>query len=160
MQSILRVTSLDLKEDWIDLLETGVYPRSRVNFGKVYSDFVSNLPQNTGCVTSFLGVSRKESADASKTTRALVIESYKTHADKVLRKICNETKLKYALNDIKIVHALGSFKPGEPIVLVAVSSPRRDVAFKALREAVERYKKEPALFKKEIYFDGSGAWIS
>jgi molybdopterin synthase catalytic subunit len=140
-------------------IQTGVYPKSRIDFGYIYSDFVSNLSSDTGCVTSFLGVARRESADGSKEIRALIMESYEKHANKILRTICLETKKKYNLNDIIIVHALGRFTPGEPIVLVALSSPRRDIAFKALREAVERYKKEPALFKQEIYRSGSSSWI-
>jgi molybdopterin synthase catalytic subunit len=140
-------------------LSTGVYPKSMVDFGVIYSNFLSKLSANTGCAMSFLGAARRESADSRKETKALVMESYKEHADKVLQKICNETKHKFRLNDITIVHALGRFKPGEPIVLVAISSARRDDGFKALREAVERYKKEPALFKQEIYSDGSSSWL-
>jgi molybdopterin synthase catalytic subunit len=140
-------------------VKTGVYPKSHVNFGRLYSDFVTKMSSDTGCVTSFLGVARKESADGSKKITALVMESYEKHANKVLRDICAETKKKFNINHIVIVHALGRFGPGEPVVLVALSAPRRDVAFKALREAVERYKKEPALFKQEIYSDGSSIWI-
>lgn len=141
------------------LLETGVYPKSKVDFGRIYSNFLSKISPNTGCVTSFLGVARKESADGSREVKALVMESYEKHANRTLRRICEETKRRYRLNGIIIIHSLGKFKPGEPIVLVAVSAPRRDVSFKALREAVERYKKEPALFKQEIYPDGSSLWM-
>jgi molybdopterin synthase catalytic subunit len=140
-------------------IKTGVYSKSLVDFGQLYSDFVSRLSRDAGCVTSFLGVARRESADGSRNIKTLVMESYEKHANKILRNICIETKKKYRLNDIAIVHALGSFKPGEPVVLVTISAPRREIAFKALREAVERYKKEPALFKQEIYSDGSSAWI-
>lgn len=140
-------------------ISAGVYAKAKLPFGRVYSDFISGLSPNTGCVTSFLGVARKESAKGSKKIKALVMESYEKHANKMLQKICIETKRKYRLNEILIVHAIGHFLPGEPIVLVLVSAPRRDVAFKALREAVERYKKEPALFKQEIYTDGSSDWI-
>ncbi|MHB1908636.1 MAG: molybdenum cofactor biosynthesis protein MoaE [Nitrososphaerales archaeon] len=142
------------------MLKTGVYPKSKARLGKVYLDFIANLESNTGSVTSFLGVARSESADGSKKTRFLVMESYQRHANKVLQKICVETRKKFKLNDIRIVHALGKFRPGEPVVLVVVSSPRRDSSLLALREAVERYKKEPALFKQEIYEDGSSAWIT
>jgi molybdopterin synthase catalytic subunit len=141
------------------IAKTGVYPKSNVDFGRLYSDFISKLSPNTGCATFFLGVARRESADGSKEIKALVMESYEEHANKTLRKICDEVKKKFYLNEIMIVHALGRFVPGEPIVFVALSAPRRDVAFKALRESVERYKKEPALFKQEIYSDGSSEWI-
>lgn len=137
-----------------------MYPKKQVNFSKLYSEFIARLGSKTGSATSFLGVARKESSDGKKLVRAIIMESYERHANKVLRQICKEVKKEYSLNDITIVHALGSFKPGEPVVFVAVSSPRRDQSFKALREAVERYKKEPALFKQEIYLDGTSAWIN
>ncbi len=138
---------------------TGVYPKRLIDFGSIYSEFIANLGPDTGSATSFLGVARKESADGRKSIRVLVMESYERHANKVLSQICNEVKRKYRLNHITIIHALGSFKPGEPVVFVGVSSPRREQSFKALREAVERYKKEPALFKQEVYADGTSAWI-
>ena len=109
---------------------------------------------------SFLGVARLESADGSKKIESLVIESYEKHANSVLQKICVEVQKKYSLIDILIVHGLGQFKAGEPVVLVLVASSRRKQGFDALRDAVERYKKEPALFKKEVYSDGSTSWIS
>ncbi|HZW54746.1 MAG TPA: molybdenum cofactor biosynthesis protein MoaE [Nitrososphaerales archaeon] len=140
-------------------LETGVYRKSKVNFAKAYASFISTIDANSGSAVSFLGTARLESADGKRTISALVMESYAEHANRVLRKICSEVKKKYGLNEIIIVHALGRFKPGEPVVLVALSSPRRRASFDALKEAVERYKKEPALFKQEVYPDGTSRWI-
>ncbi|MHB8567836.1 MAG: molybdenum cofactor biosynthesis protein MoaE [Nitrososphaerales archaeon] len=141
-------------------IQTGVYPRSKVDFGTVSSNFIRTLNKNTGSAVTFLGTARVESADGKKKIKYLVMESYESHANKILKKICREVKKKYDLNEIIIVHALGKFRPGEPVVLVALSSARRRESFKALREAVERYKKEPALFKQEIYVDNSSKWIS
>lgn len=140
-------------------MKNGVYPKKFLDFGKIYSLFITNLPRNTGSTTSFLGVARLESADGKKKINNLYMESYEDHANPVFEKICKEVKRKYGLTDIQIVHALGNFRPGDPVVLVLVASPRRRQAFKALKEAVERYKKEPALFKKEIYADGTSTWI-
>ena len=136
-----------------------MYPKDQVDFENIYSSFLSDLGKNSGSAMSFLGVSRRESADGSRNVKSLVMEAYAEHANKVLQKICYETKRKYDLNRIKIIHALGSFKPGEPVVIVILSSPRRVASFAALREAVERYKKEPALFKQEVYPDGTTRWI-
>lgn len=139
--------------------KSGVYPKGSIDFAKVYSEFIAGLPPNTGSVTNFLGVSRLESYDGKKKIRYLIMESYEAHANRVLLEICKELKKKYKLSDILIVHALGKFKPGEPVVMVAIASPRRVQSFQSLEEAVERYKREPALFKQEIYVDGSSAWI-
>ncbi len=140
-------------------LGTGVYPKQQLNFQNVYADFLHSLSKDTGSATTFLGVARHESADGKKKIKYLVMETYEKHSNKVLKKICSETKRKYKLNHVVIIHALGKFKPGDPVVFVGVSSPRRDVSFKGLREAVERYKKEPALFKQEIYTNGTSKWI-
>ena len=143
-----------------DVIQTGVYPKREIDFSKVYSQFVENLEINTGSVLSFLGVARLESADGKRKIKSLTIESYEKHAKAMLERICREVRVKYSLSDIRIVHGLGSFSGGEPVVIVLVASPRRKQGFSALAEAVERYKKEPALFKKETYGDGSSAWIS
>jgi molybdopterin synthase catalytic subunit len=140
-------------------LKNGVYPKKMLDFGEVYSQFIANLPKNTGSATSFLGVARLESADGKRKIKRLYMESYEDHANPIFDKICGEIKRKYNLTDIQIVHAVGNFRPGEAVVLVLVASPRRAQAYKALEEAVERYKKEPALFKKEVYADSTSAWI-
>ena len=141
-------------------ISSGVYPKNEIDFTLVYSDFLRSLKKNTGSVLSFLGIARLESADGKRKIKSLVIESYERHANAVLNKICEEIEEKYGLTGIAIVHALGSFSAGEPVVMVMVASPRRNQGFEALRDAVERYKKEPALFKKEIYRDGTSKWIS
>jgi molybdopterin synthase catalytic subunit len=141
-------------------LSTGVYPKSKINFPRIYEEFVKNLGENSGSVLSFLGVARRESSDGRRRIKSLVIESYEKHANAVLQKISDEVREKYSLNDILIVHGIGEFAAGEPVVVVLVASPRRKKGFDALRDAVERYKEEPALFKKEIYSDGTSSWIS
>lgn len=139
---------------------TGAYPKNEIDFPEIYKKFVENLGSNTGSVLSFLGVARLESADGSRKIKSLLIESYEKHANAMLEKICREVREKYSLTNILIIHALGSFSAGEPVVIVLVASPRRKNGFSALANAVERYKKEPALFKKEIYRDGSSSWIA
>ena len=60
----------------------------------MYSNFVSDLGKNSGSAMSFLGVSRSESADGSRNVKALVMEAYEEHANRVLQKICDEVKRK------------------------------------------------------------------
>jgi molybdopterin synthase catalytic subunit len=45
------------------------------------------------------------------------------------------------------------------VVVAAAAGTGRDETFAGLRKAVERYKREPALFKKEVYVDGTEAWL-
>jgi molybdopterin synthase catalytic subunit len=156
----IRSSSKNIRTGSNPILRTGVYPKSRVNFSQIYSKFLASFGSDTGSATSFLGVARRESANGKRKVRALVMESYEEHANRALEQISISVKKKFKLNEVVIIHALGTFLPGEPVVFVAVSSGRRDASFRGLREAVERYKKEPAIFKKEIYADGSSSWIS
>ena len=45
---------------------------------------------------------------------------------------------------------MGELEVGEDIVYIIVAGAHRDQVFKALRDAVERMKKEAAIWKKEI----------
>lgn len=141
-------------------IRTGVYPKEKLDFPLIYRQFVNNVQSNTGSILSFLGVARLESADGRRKIESLEIESYERHANAMLEKICEQVRRKYSLTDIMIVHGLGTFIAGEPVVLVLIAASRRKQGFLALTDAVERYKKEPALFKKEVYGDGSSSWIS
>jgi molybdopterin synthase catalytic subunit len=61
--------------------------------------------------------------------------------------------LKYAIYigimDVQIHHLLGEFNVGEDLVYVLVAGSHRKQVFTVLEEAVERYKKEAPIFKKE-----------
>jgi molybdopterin synthase catalytic subunit len=46
------------------------------------------------------------------------------------------------------------------VVFVLVAGVNRKEVFPALQEAVERYKREPALWKREVYVDGTQEWIA
>ena len=88
------------------------------------------------------------------------MESYEEHANRTINQICKEVNKKFKTNFVTICHFIGEFETGEPIVFAAVGGKHRKESFLALEEAVERYKKEPALFKKEVYLDGTQKWMN
>jgi len=51
--------------------------------------------------------------------------------------------------DVQIHHLLGEFSVGEDLVYVLVAGSHRKNVFPVLEEAVDRYKKEAPIFKKE-----------
>ncbi|MEM4289674.1 MAG: molybdenum cofactor biosynthesis protein MoaE [Nitrososphaerota archaeon] len=138
----------------------GVYSADELNIIELLSS-LSQIYESgkAGAVAIFLGVARAESR-LGKEVKYLEIESYVENANLVIGEICREVMEKHNVAYVGIWHLQGRFRPGEPVVLVAVAGKHRALAFNALREAVERYKKEPALFKKEAYSDGSHAWIT
>ena len=53
----------------------------------------------------------------------------------------------------------GKLLLAEPSVIIAVSCPHRAESFEACRFLIDALKKEVAIWKKEIWSDGSGTWV-
>ena len=124
--------------------------RGHPDFGKV------------GAVTVFIGVARGETKE-KETVRKLELEAYPEKADKVLESICEELRKKPGIIDVQIHHLTGVFGVGEELVYVSVAGGHRSNVFPVLQEAVERYKHEAPIFKKEHVTDKKGVvksyWI-
>jgi len=137
----------------------GVFEKGSIRLGEVLENILESFRDGSvGAVTLFIGLVRKTSSDG-RGVKALEIEAYKEHADKAIAEICRQVGEKYGVW-VWIGHLMGRFEVGEPLVLVAVAGRSRKEVYPALREAVERYKHEPALFKKEVYVDGTYSWIT
>jgi molybdopterin synthase catalytic subunit len=54
---------------------------------------------------------------------------------------------------------VGRVLVGEASVVVAVSTPHRGEAFEACRWLIDRLKVEVAVWKKEVWGDGSATWV-
>lgn len=143
----------------ICLVDSGVYLKEDLDLGSILARTASGrVPAAVGCYVMFLGIVRGSGLE-SKQVSKIEIESYKEHADKTIGKICEEVKLKHNVVSVEVYHLMGGFDVGEPVVLVVIGASHRQEAYPALHEAVERYKTEAALWKKEVYADGSHAWI-
>ena len=119
--------------------------------------------EKAGAIAVFIGVVRGEN-DEGKKVLNLTMEAYEEKASEVLDQISKELSQKPGITDVQIHHLLGEFNIGEDIVYVAVAGAHREETFAVLREAVERYKKEAPVFKKEKVADAKGEeteyWVS
>lgn len=119
--------------------------------------------RRAGAIAMFIGVVRGETFDGQKVEK-VTIEAYEEKADEVLAKISHELTGKPGIIDVQIHHLLGDFDVGEDLVYVAVAGAHRKEVFAALQEAVERYKSEAPVFKKERIIDAEGRaaghWVS
>lgn len=139
---------------------SGVYEKGSLDFIELFGElFRGSLPAEVGAVATFTGVTKAVGKDAKPVTK-LEMQSYERHANKVLRQIAEEVRDKYGVPFVGIYHLSGEFAVGEPVVFVVVAGVNRREVFPALQEAVERYKREPALWKREVYVDGSHEWIA
>ena len=110
-----------------------------------------------GAVVTFLGTVR-DLTDGRITT-ALDYEAYPGMAEKKMADIEQETRGRWPVGDIRIIHRLGHLEVGEVSVAVAVSCPHRAQAFEACRFAIDRLKELVPIWKKENLADGSSEWV-
>lgn len=120
--------------------------------------------QEAGAIALFIGVVRGKTNKKDEKVQRLKLEAYDERANKVLIDICNDLKKKSGIVDVQIHHLLGDFHVSEDLVYVLVAGSHRKDVFSVLEEAVERYKREAPIFKKELVIAGSGAkkayWVS
>jgi len=117
----------------------------------------------TGAIALFIGVARGKNNEGQKVQK-LTLEAYEEKANEMLEKICDDLKEKPGIVDVQIHHLLGEFDVGEDLVYVSVAGSHRPEVFSVLREAVERYKHEAPVFKKEQIVNEKGvtqeSWVS
>jgi len=111
--------------------------------------------QKAGAIALFIGVVRGETVKSEKVQK-LEIEAYEEKANEVLANICEDLKGKEGIVDVQIHHFLGEFDVGEDLVYVLVAGAHRKNVFPVLEEAVDRYKKEAPIFKKEYVMNRKG----
>jgi len=101
----------------------------------------------------------KSPGPGGRRVKELLIETYSEHSGKTLRNICREAKIKHKLSVARIYHFEGEFKVGEPLVIVIAAGRSRQNVFPAVKEMIHRYKTQPAIWKKEVYYDESSQWV-
>lgn len=123
----------------------------------------SDAFQKAGAIATFIGVVRGETEKGERVQK-LMLEAYEEKANEVLAKICNDLRREKGIIDVQIHHLLGEFSVGEDLVYVLVAGSHRKDVFAVLEEAVERYKKEAPIFKKEYVTTRKGEirtyWIT
>lgn len=116
-----------------------------------------------GAIVTFVGIVRGTTLEGENVT-GLELQAYEEEANKLLGSICADLKKREGVIDVQIHHFVGEFCVGEDLVYVVVAGAHRETIFEVLREAVERYKHEAPIFKKEHIIDETGTketyWVS
>lgn len=110
-----------------------------------------------GGVVLFLGTVRDLTGD--QVTVALDYEAYRPMAERKLAELEAETRARWPVGEVALVHRLGHLTVGEVSVAVAVSCPHRAEAFDACRYAIDRLKQIVPVWKKETRADGHTDWV-
>ena len=114
----------------------------------------SNL---AGAVCSFLGTVREMTGD--RRTASLDYEAYPAMAEKKMAELEAEARRRWPIIEVALVHRVGHLELGEISVVVAVSCPHRNQSFEACRWLIDTLKSEVAIWKKEVWEDGTGNWV-
>lgn len=96
---------------------------------------------------------------AGKPVKELQYSSYGPRALRTMFAICKSTKEKNSLTAISMIHRLGVVPIGEESILIAVSSPHRQAAWRAGEEALEACKSKVEVWKREEFGgEDGGVW--
>ena len=110
-----------------------------------------------GAIDVFIGTTRNNTS--GKAVVQLDFESYTPMAIKEFEKIVNRAREQWDILKYAIVHRIGTVPIGEEAVVIAVSTPHRDHAFKACRFIIDELKKTVPIWKKEVFEDGE-VWVA
>jgi molybdopterin synthase catalytic subunit len=90
--------------------------------------------------------------------KELQYTSYEPRALQSMLTICKMMREKHGLTSIAMIHRLGIVPIGEESILISVSSPHRQAAWRGGEEALEECKAKVEVWKKEE-FGGNEAGI-
>ena len=139
-----------MSNDWVQLQDEAISTAAVV-------DFVTD-PQ-AGGIAIFLGTTRAENQEESGRLSALDYEAYPEMALSQMQELARQVRQRWPIQRLAILHRTGRVGLGEPSVAIAVSTPHRAEAFEACRWIIDTLKKDVAIWKKEVWEDGSGSWV-
>ncbi|KAI0424289.1 Molybdopterin biosynthesis MoaE [Xylaria sp. FL1042] len=109
-----------------------------------------------GAIVLFAGTTRD--SFAGKPVKELQYSAYIPLALKTMISICRDTLARHGLKSIAMIHRLGTVPIGEESILIAVSAPHRQAAWRAGEEALEACKKHVEVWKREEFEGEEGVW--
>jgi len=110
-----------------------------------------------GAIVLFAGTTRDNFG--GKPVKHLAYEAYAPLALRTMTSIAKELKTKHDVHKIAMVHRLGVVPIAEESILIAVSTPHRQAAWRAGEEALELVKERVEVWKMEEFGgEEGGVW--
>jgi len=109
-----------------------------------------------GAVASFIGIVRD--VNEGDAVAEMTLEHYPGMTEKAIEEIIGQAKGRWDIIDALVIHRVGTLKPADQIVLVAVTGAHRGEAFAACEFIMDYLKTRAPFWKKEQA--GKGArWV-
>ena len=105
-----------------------------------------------GAVCSFVGTVRGEGVSAME------LEHYPGMTEKAIEAMVDEAYRRFDLFGVRVIHRVGALKPGDQIVMVAVTSAHRHQSFLACEFLMDYLKTQAPFWKKEHTAQGA-QWV-
>ena len=138
---------------------SGIYKKGEMTLEHIINSVKNNSNiKKAGSIHTFTGIVRESSING-KRVDSMKIDAYDDLANDSIIRICDRLKQEEGIIDVKIVHLKGDFDLTDDLVYVVVASAHRKEGFNVISKAVEMYKKEIAVWKRENYENGSSEWI-
>ncbi|HYO08898.1 MAG TPA: molybdenum cofactor biosynthesis protein MoaE [Tepidisphaeraceae bacterium] len=137
-------------EDWVEL-------RADALDAAAASAFVAD-PRGGG-IAVFAGTTRAERHADGRELLALDYEAYREMAAGQMRDLAARARQRWPILKLALLHRTGRVGLAEPSVVIAVSTPHRGESFEACRFLIDTLKQEVAVWKREVWSDGSGTWV-
>ena len=106
-----------------------------------------------GAMASFVGLVRGDDG-----LTAMTLEHYPGMTEREIAAHAAEARKRWPILSLRIVHRVGTLKPGERIVFVGASAKHRKAAFEAVEFLID-YLKTHAPFWKEEERTGKKLWV-
>ncbi|KAK1758617.1 Molybdopterin synthase catalytic subunit [Echria macrotheca] len=109
-----------------------------------------------GAIVLFAGTTRD--TFAQKPVKELQYTAYRPLALRTMLTIARDIRAAHSLQAIAMVHRLGVCPIGEESILIAVSAPHRQAAWRAGEAALEACKERVEVWKREEFEGEGGVW--
>ena len=106
-----------------------------------------------GAVCSFVGTVR-----GSGGVGAMELEHYPGMTERAIEAMVDEAHRRFDIFGARVIHRVGELKPGDPIVMVAVTSAHRHQSFLACEFLMDYLKTQAPFWKKEHTAQGA-QWV-
>ena len=143
----------------MDKTRVGIHKKGEVSLIDLIRDVrAGSEVYKAGAIACFVGIVRGVAKDGGE-IKKLELEAHKKVAVKSLSKIVSDILNRPGIVDVRIHHNVGELNVGDDIVYIVVAGRHREDVFQALRDAIERVKRETPIWKKEYSTFGE-YWVS